>query len=58
MSYTLMQKWKVTDRRPPVRVSVVEAALWYEAKEKASRLFQCSPMDLDAEPVEKVDEAP
>lgn len=54
----MMQKWKVTDHRSPVRVAVVEAALWYEAKEKGSRVFQCSPMDLDAELVEKVDEAP
>ena len=49
-----MQKWHVVDHRDPVRKTVVEAALWYEAKEKGSKIFGCSPMDLEAEPVEKL----
>jgi hypothetical protein len=50
----------VWDRRPEgnLKKISIEAALWYEAKEKASRVFRCSPMDLDAEPVEKVSDAP
>lgn len=47
-------KWTITRIRDG-KQTTVEAALWYEAKELASRDLLCSPMDLDAEPQEKLE---
>jgi len=45
-------KWTVKSQSKR-RVVQVEAALWYEAREIGSRIFGCSPMDLEVEPVKK-----